>query len=204
MEEDSAARGAAPWDAAPAFRATAIEGGFVLEEHRREDVRGHLAQLFGAAEFARQGLRFEEAEAVLSLDSRRFTLRGLHYRLGEAAEPRLLRCLRGALHAVMVDLRPDSPSFGRWCGARLDDEDRLAMLAPRGAALGCLTLEPATEALWLHGGTPAPEEERGLRWNDPLVGIDWPERPAEMSEKDRTWPDFDPAFHGIERLRGLR
>jgi hypothetical protein len=54
------------------------------------------------------------------------------------------------------------------------------------------------------GGTPAPEEERGLRWNDPLVGIDWPERPAEMSEKDRTWPDFDPAFHGIERLRGLR
>ncbi len=106
-----------------------------------------------------------------------------------------MRCLRGALFDVIVDLRPGSATFRRHFGVRLDAETRSMLYVPRGFAHGFVTLEPETEAFYFVDAFYAPETERGLRWDDPALGIEWPLEPRVISEKDRTHPDFDPAFH---------
>jgi dTDP-4-dehydrorhamnose 3,5-epimerase len=107
------------------------------------------------------------------------------------------------LFDAIIDLRPDSPTFGKWFGAELTDENRRMMYAPRGFAHGLLTLEDHSEALYFASASYAPDCERGVRWNDPHFGIEWPLEPVDISAKDASWPDFDPGFHGIEQLRGL-
>jgi len=104
---------------------------------------------------------------------------------------------------VIVDLRPDSPTFRRWFGAELTAENRRMMYVPRGFAHAILTLTDETEALYLVSAFYAPEQERGVRWNDPAIGIEWPLTPVEISPKDAAWPDLSPEFHQLERLRGL-
>ena len=97
-------------------------------------------------------------------------------------------------------LRP----IGKWFGAELNDENRLMMYVPRGFGHGFVTLTDSVEAFYLVSAFYAPEAERGLRWNDPAIGIEWPIEPREISDKDRNWPDLDPAFHGVEAMRGLK
>ena len=113
----------------------------------------------------------------------------------------MVRCVRGALWDAILDLRPNSPTYGRWFGETLSAENRLMMYAPRGFAHAILTLAPDTEAIYLVSAHYATAEERGVRWNDPRFDIKWPIAPAEISAKDAAWPDFDPSFHGVERLR---
>jgi len=115
----------------------------------------------------------------------------------------MVRCIRGSLFDAIADLRPDSQTFGKWFGAELNDDNRLMMYVPRGFAHAILTLSDAAEALYLVSEFYAPKEERGVRFDDPRLGIEWPIEPVEVSDKDRAWPDLDPQFHGIERLRGL-
>ena len=100
-------------------------------------------------------------------------------------------------------MRPDSPTFGKWFGVELTAENRLMIFVPQGFAHGILTLTDNTEAFYLVNAFYGPEQERGLRFDDPKFGIEWPRTPVEISPKDRSWPDFDPEFHGIESLRGL-
>ena len=126
-----------------------------------------------------------------------------HYQLPPAAEIKVVRCIRGALYDAIIDLRPDSPTFGRWFGAELTAENRLMMYVPRGFAHGLLTLVDDTEAFYLVSALYAPAAERGVRFDDPRFGVAWPRTPVEVSSKDRAWPDFDAAFHGTELLRGL-
>jgi dTDP-4-dehydrorhamnose 3,5-epimerase len=185
------------------FHETPVHGARLVELERRGDERGFFARLYCEQEFAAAGLPFRIVQANVSLNAEARTLRGMHYQLPPAAEQKLVRCLRGALWDVVLDLRPDSPSFGRWFGAELNAENRLMMYVPRGCAHGFVTLRDDVELLYMMGAAYAPGQERGVRWNDPRFAIGWPVQPRETSPKDAVWPSFDPAWHGTDLLRGL-
>ena len=128
------------------------------------------------------------------------TLRGLHYQLLPTAEVKVVRAVKGALWDVIVDLRAGSATYLKWFGAELNEENQLMMYVPRGFGHGFITLTDNVETLY--SAFYAPEAERGLRWNDPAVRIEWPLQPEEMSNKDRKWPDLNPEFHWVESMRG--
>ena len=119
----------------------------------------------------------------------------MHYQLAPRAETKLVRCIRGALHDVILDLRPGSPTFGRSFGAELSAEDRRMMYVPKGFAHGFVTLADDTEAFYFVDEFYAPEQERGVRWDDPEFGIEWPIDPVVISDKDRGHRGFDPSWH---------
>ena len=186
------------------FSPTPLKDAYTIDLEKRGDDRGFFARVFCENEFAGHQLEKHFVQVNNSLSSARGTLRGLHYQLAPAAEVKVVRCIRGAVWDAIIDIRPDSPTFARWFGAELSAENRRMMYVPRGFAHAILTLTDDTELLYLVSEFYAPAEERGVRWNDPRFGIQWPLEPTEISEKDRSWPDFDPSFHGIERLRGIR
>jgi dTDP-4-dehydrorhamnose 3,5-epimerase len=185
------------------FHKTPLAGARLIELEKRGDSRGFFARMFCEREFAAEGLETRFVNVNNSLSAAAGTLRGLHYQLGDAAEVKLVRCIRGALYDAIVDLRPDSPTYLQSFGETLTAENRLMMYVPRGFAHAILTLEPDTEALYLVSAHYAPADERGLRWNDPRLAVHWPIAPTEISAKDAGWPDFEEGFHGVERLRGL-
>lgn len=185
------------------FHQTPLKGAYTVEIERRGDDRGFFARVFCENEFTQAGLIPRFVQVNNSLSAKKGTLRGMHYQLPPKAEVKLVRCIRGELWDAIVDLRPDSPTFGQWFGTELNAENRLMMYVPRGFAHAILTLSDDTEALYLVSEFYGPGQERGVRWNDPKFKIAWPIEPAEISPKDAKWPDFDPAFHGVEQLRGL-
>ncbi|MGX4770513.1 dTDP-4-dehydrorhamnose 3,5-epimerase [Bradyrhizobium guangdongense] len=185
------------------FHKTALEGAYTIELEKRGDDRGFFARLFCQREFKAAGVPMSAVQINNSLSAKAGTLRGMHYQLPPAAEIKVVRCIRGALYDAIIDIRPDSPTFGKSFGIELTAENRMMILVPRGFAHGILTLTDDTEAFYLVSAFYGPEQERGIRFDDPRFGIDWPRAPAEVSPKDRAWPDFDPTFHGIESLRGI-
>ena len=185
------------------FHEAPIFGAHVIEPERRGDTRGFFARVFCEEEFAAAGVETRFAQINNSLSARQGTLRGLHYQLAPSAEVKVARCVQGSIYYVVADLRPDSPSFRQWFGVELNSDNRLMMYVPRGCATAMLTLSDNAEALYLASDFYAPERERGLRYDDPWLGIAWPAKPTEISPKDRAWPDFDPKYHRIEDLRGL-
>lgn len=186
------------------FNPTPLAGACTIELEKRGDDRGFFARFFCENEFAAAGLESRFVQINNSLTGKRGTLRGMHFQLPPAAEVKVVRCIRGSLFDVIVDLRPDSPTFKRWFGAELSAENRTMMYVPRGFAHGFVTLSDDTEALYLVSAFYSPENERGLRYNDPAIGIEWPIAPTETSEKDVKWPDLDAGFHGLESMRGCR
>jgi dTDP-4-dehydrorhamnose 3,5-epimerase len=185
------------------FNPTPLKGAYTVDLEKRGDDRGFFARVFCEKEFAAAGLETRFLQMNNSLSAKKGTLRGMHYQLAPSAEVKLVRCLRGSFYDAIVDLRPDSPSYCKWFGAELTAENRRMMYVPRGFAHALLTLEENSEALYFASNFYAPDCERGLRWNDPRFGVEWPIEPVEISAKDAAWPDFDPEFHGVERLRGL-
>lgn len=186
------------------FHPTPLNDARLIELERRGDERGFFARFFCEREFGAAGLATRFVQANNSLSAKKGTLRGLHYQLAPAAEVKVVRCVRGALYDVILDLRPDSATFGGSFGAELNEDNRLMMYVPRGFAHAILTLSDDAEALYLVSDFYSPADERGVRWNDPRFKIEWPIEPTEISPKDGSWPDFDPAFHGVERLRGIK
>ncbi len=186
------------------FHDTPLQGAYLIEPEKRGDERGFFARVFCDDEFAARGLEARYVQANNSLTARKGALRGMHYQLPPAAEVKLVRCIRGGIHDLIVDLRPDSPSFGKWFGADLTAENRLMMYVPRGFAHGFVTLTENAETFYMVSAPYAPQQERGLRFDDPWFSAEWPVRPEEVSAKDGSWPAFDPSWHGIETLRGLR
>lgn len=178
-----------------------LEGARLIEIDRLSDERGFFARCFCEREFEAAGLESRFVQINNSLSAKRGTLRGMHYQLPPSSEVKIVRCIRGALWDVIVDLRPDSTTFLKWVGAELNAENRLMMYVPRGFAHGMLTLTDDTEALYLMSSFYNPDAERGLRWNDPALGIRWPDVPTELSAKDANWPDLNESFHGIEKMR---
>jgi dTDP-4-dehydrorhamnose 3,5-epimerase len=177
------------------FNETLLRGAYVIDLEKRGDERGFFARAFCEREFGEHGLatRFVQMNNSLSADKR--TLRGMHYQLAPKAETKLVRCIRGALYDVILDLRKESATFGESFGAELTAENRRMMYVPKGFAHGFVTLTDDAEALYLVDELYSPEKERGIRWNDPRFGIDWPAAPIVISDKDRGHRDFDPAWH---------
>jgi dTDP-4-dehydrorhamnose 3,5-epimerase len=186
------------------FHKTPLQDARLIELEPRGDDRGFFARFYCEREFGADGLATRFVQANNSLSAKKGTLRGLHYQLVPSAEVKVVRCLKGALWDCIADLRPDSPTFGKWFGAELNDDNRLMMYVPRGFAHAILTLSDVAEALYLVSDFYSPNLERGVRFDDPWLGIDWPIEPVEVSAKDRGWPSFDPEFHGVETLRGIK
>ncbi len=177
------------------FHSAPLAGAYTIELEKRGDDRGFFARFYCANEFANQGLDGRIVQINNSLSRIQGTLRGMHYQLAPKAETKVVRCIRGALYDVILDLRPESPTFGKWFGAELTAENRLMMYAPKGFAHGFLTLQPDTEALYLATEFYALDRERCVRWNDPAFAVAWPAAPVVVSDKDRAAPDFSPATH---------
>ena len=177
------------------FTETPLAGAYLIDVEKRGDERGFFARTFCEQEFATHGLATRIVQANNSLSARKGTLRGMHYQLAPKAETKLVRCIRGALHDVILDLRPDSATFGQSFGADLTPENRRMMYVPKGFAHGFITLAEDTETLYFVDEFYAPQCERGVRWNDPRFAIKWPAEPVVISDKDRGVRDFDPAWH---------
>ncbi len=172
------------------FQETSLPGTFVVEPDRFEDSRGFFARTFCAAEFVERGLDPRVAQANVSFNDRRGTLRGMHYQRPPHAEAKLVRCTRGAIHDVVIDLRRDSPVFRRHFAVRLTSENRTMLYVPEGLAHGYLTLEDSTEVAYQMSVPYSPDHGAGVRFDDPAFGIAWPEPVRVIAERDRTYPDF--------------
>jgi len=186
------------------FTALPLAGAYAIDLEKRGDDRGFFARFFCEDEFTKHGLVSRFVQINTSLTGKEGTLRGMHYQLPPAAEVKVVRCVRGALYDVILDLRPHSPTFGRSFGLELSEDNRTMMYVPEGFAHGFLTLRPDTEALYLVSAPYAPNAERGVRFDDARFKIAWPKPPLELSEKDRKWPDYDPEYHGAALLRQVR
>ena len=177
------------------FQETPIPGAFVIELEKRGDDRGFFARAFCEKEFAAHQLVTHFVQVNNSLSAQKGTLRGMHYQLAPRAETKLVRCIRGALYDMILDLRPGSETFGQSFGAELSAENRRMMYVPKGFAHGFITLADDTEAFYFVDEFYAPEHERGVRWNDPRFSLAWPGSPVVLSEKDAIHRDFEPAWH---------
>jgi dTDP-4-dehydrorhamnose 3,5-epimerase len=172
------------------FHQTKLHKTFEIRMEPHEDERGFFARAWCRQEFLEQGLNAELAQCSVSFNKRKGTLRGLHYQARPFEEAKLVRCTRGAIYDVVVDLRTGSPTFGNWIAANLTADNRHMMYVPEGCAHGFLTLEDATEVFYQISQVYSPESARGVRWDDPAFGIAWPANVEVISERDRTYPDF--------------
>ena len=170
------------------FAETEIAGVFdiAIEPHR--DERGFFARTFCPQEFARAGIAFTSVQINISRNDRRHTLRGMHWQDAPFDEAKVVRATSGAACDVVVDLRPDSATFRRWIARTLTAQDANALFIPEGCAHGFLTLAPATDILYQMGRAFVPGHARGFRWDDPAIGIEWPQEPAIIAAADRNWP----------------
>jgi dTDP-4-dehydrorhamnose 3,5-epimerase len=172
------------------FTSTRLEGAYLIEVERQADERGFLARTFCEREFAAHGLPMRIVQSSTIHSPRRHTLRGLHYQEEPHSEVKLVRCTRGSIFLVMVDLRPDSKTRNDWVGIELSAGNWRLAYVPQGFAQGYQTLEDDTEVLYQMSHHYAPEAARGVRWNDPAFDIAWPAAEQRIiSERDRTWPD---------------
>lgn len=177
------------------FTETPLKGAYVIELKKIGDDRGFFARFFCKNEFANHGLNNEIVQINNSLSADKGTLRGMHYQLAPKAEDKIVRCINGSLYDVIIDIREESDTFGQWFGIELSAENRKMLFVPKGFAHGFLTLKEHTEAFYLVTEFYGPEQERGIRWNDPKFNIQWPIEPLVISEKDQKHPDFDPDYH---------
>lgn len=168
------------------FTALPLPGAYRIEPELRTDERGFFTRLWCAQEFAAHGLRSEFFQSSLSSNRRRGTLRGLHYQIPPHAETKLVRCIRGAAFDCLVDLRPASPTYKKWCAVELTAENRHAVYIPEGLAHGFQTLTDDTELHYEITPQFEPTAARGIVWNDSVLAIDWPILPPTViSEKDQ-------------------
>jgi len=173
------------------FRETELGGAFVVEPERFEDERGFFARGWSRREFEERGLDARLVETNISFNRRRGTLRGMHFQSAPRAQAKLVRCTMGAIYDVVVDLRPESPTFKRWVGVELSADNRLMLFVPEGFAHGFQTLADETEVFYQMSEYYAPETAGGVRWDDPAFGIEWPDAPARIiNERDANYPDF--------------
>ncbi len=174
------------------FVETELAGAYVLELERHVDERGFFARVWCREELAALGLTAELAQCSLSRSAKAGTLRGLHFQRAPHEEAKLVRCTRGAIYDVIVDLRPESATRGRWLAVELDCEDGRALYVPEGFAHGFQTLVDDTDILYMISTGYAPQAAAGVRWDDPALGIAWPEAGERViSGRDRSWPDIE-------------
>jgi dTDP-4-dehydrorhamnose 3,5-epimerase len=173
------------------FVETSVTGAYIVEPELRGDERGFFARLWCCEEFAEHGLNAAFVQCNGSFSARRATLRGLHYQAAPYQEVKLVRCVRGAIFDVLVDLRRESSTYLRWIGVELTADNRKMIYVPECCAHGYMTLDDNCEVVYPVTQRYHPEAERGVRWDDPLFAIQWPNGgPQTISAKDRAWPDY--------------
>lgn len=172
------------------FRETELLGAFVIELEALEDSRGFFARVWCEKEFEEHGLVPRIAQVNTSFNVKAGTLRGMHYQTAPHEETKVVRCTRGSLYDVIVDLRPDSPTYKRWTGVELTATNHTMLYVPAKFAHGFITLEDSTELTYLISEAYAPGVARAIRWDDPEFNIEWPRPVEEISDKDAGWPDF--------------
>jgi len=178
------------WPDTVLFTPARLQGVFVIDLERREDDRGYFARTFCEAEFAAAGLETRFVQANSAGTRRRGTVRGLHYQRSPHEEVKVIRCTRGEIYDVLVDLRPESSTFGQWQGFEIDAVEGRMIYVPRGFAHGYQALADDVEVFYLVSHPYTPGAESGLHFGDPAFGIDWPLPVTEISDKDRAWPPF--------------
>jgi dTDP-4-dehydrorhamnose 3,5-epimerase len=170
------------------FEDTPIPGVFIIHLAPIHDERGFFARAFGADEFRARGMNPDIVQAHLSLNTRRGVLRGMHYQRAPAAEAKLVRCVRGSIFDVVVDMRQESESYLQWVSCELSAANRKALYLPEGCAHGFQTLEDDCEVFYHVSHVYAPELADGFRYDDPAVGIRWPQPVSVISPRDKAWP----------------
>lgn len=181
------------------FERTQLVDARVVELEPLEDERGYFARAWCDREFALAGIDMTVAQINLSGTARKGTIRGMHFQLPPAPEAKFIRCIRGSILDVIVDIRPDSPTYLEWQSFELSHENRRALYAPTGFAHGFQSLSDDVELIYLTSAPYTPDCERGIRFDDPALGIEWPLEPTVVSAKDRSWPDYEE----FSSLRGL-
>ena len=172
------------------FHESKISGAFEIEPELKTDERGYFARTWCKKEFELYGLSSQLVQCSISFNVHAGTLRGLHYQAGPHAETKLVRCTKGSVYDVVVDLRPESPTFKDWVGVVLSAANHRMLYIPQGCAHGFLTLEPESEVFYQMSEFYNPQAARGMRWDDPAFQIAWPKKVEVINERDRTYPDF--------------
>ncbi|MBI5570805.1 MAG: dTDP-4-dehydrorhamnose 3,5-epimerase family protein [Desulfomonile tiedjei] len=173
------------------FREQKIGGVWLIEAEPLADDRGAFRRHFCHQEFKQRGIESQILQTNISENYRKYTLRGFHYQVKPHEESKTLSCIRGAIYNIVVDLRPGSSTFLQWIPFELKADDELSLHVPAGCANAYLTLEDSTTILYYMSEAYSAGAYRGFRYNDPLFGFQWPAEPAVISEKDRSYPDFD-------------
>ena len=185
------------------FTETKLQGAFIIDIERREDERGFFARAFCQDEFTAHGLNPTIAQANVAYNHRRGTLRGMHFQFPPAAETKLVRCPRGAILDIIVDLRPESPTYLEHVAVELNEENHRGLYVPERFAHGYQVLEDGTETSYQVGEFYTPGVEGGLMYDDPRLGLEWPLPVTVISEKDQAWPALDGAEDEIRRRMSL-
>ncbi len=172
------------------FTETKLPGAYIIDPERIEDERGFFARSWCQKEFEAHGLNPDLVQCNISYNRKKGTLRGMHFQLPPHEEAKLVRCVRGAIYDVIIDLRLDSATFRRWQGVELNEANRRAVYIPKGFAHGFITLADDTEVFYQMSSWFVPGSTAGIRWDAPAIGISWPAQPQCISEKDQSYPDF--------------
>ena len=170
------------------FTATKLAGAWIVELDRLEDERGFFARSFCQREFDKLGMNSAVVQSNISCNASKGTLRGMHYQVAPAEETKLVRCTRGSIVDIIVDMREDSPTYRQHVAVELNADNHCSLFVPANFAHGFQTLEDDTEVMYMVSGFYTPECERGLRYNDPALNIQWPQPVAHVSDKDAQWP----------------
>ena len=170
------------------FKETTLSGAYVIEPEKIGDDRGYFARVWCKKELQQHGLKGDIAQSNVGFSHRKGTLRGLHFQKSPHAEVKIVRCTRGAIFDVIVDLRPDSRTYKGWFGVELNDENSRMIYVPEGFAQGYMTLADNTEMNYHTSEFYCPEAASGVRYNDAAIGIQWPLTPTIISQQDRSWP----------------
>jgi len=173
------------------FTEVKLKGAFIIEPERVEDERGFFARAWCQEEFAKHRIHLHLVQCSISFNRKKGTLRGMHYQCPPHSEAKLIRCTMGAIYDVILDLRSESTTYGRWVSVELSAENRRMIFIPEGMAHGFLTLVDGTEVFYQMSEFYHPESSRGVRWNDPAFGIEWPLPVTVVSEKDSGWTLLD-------------
>jgi dTDP-4-dehydrorhamnose 3,5-epimerase len=174
------------------FIETYIQGAKVIDPNSQQDDRGRFLRAWCAREFAEHGLDFQAVQANMGFSKRKGTTRGMHLQVAPAVEAKLVRCTRGSMFDVVLDLRPESPSYRKWYGVELSAENSRMLFVPENCAHGYQTLEDNTEMHYMTSAYYAPGAARGVRFDDPAFGIHWPLAVTVVSDQDRNWPLAEP------------
>ena len=172
------------------FRETKLPGAFVIEAVKAEDERGFFARTFCRREFEDHGLNAQVAQCSVSFNKRKGILRGMHFQAAPFGEAKLVRCIAGSIYDVIIDLRPASPTFKQYFGVELSAQSQTMLYVPEHFAHGFQTLEDGSAVFYQISQFYSGEHARGVRWDDPAFGIDWPPAERTINERDRSYPDF--------------